>query len=145
MLDWDATKPSHLMQELQVVYMTPSNCHNHWHVKSDSYLCAWAGMRKPVDSSAGDSGGPLIKGPSNDGRKHVLVGVTSFGIADPRVNPGKPSVYSRVSNARDFIEENAQGVSFVTLPAASQSLLGSVSFLLLGLVLCFLALSIAAP
>ena len=142
-LEWDDAHLSSLLQELALLYMTPKNCANHWPFTSESYLCAWVGVKKPIDSSTGDSGGPLIQGSGYEGGRHVQVGVTSFGTIDPETYPGKPSVYSRVSQARDFIEENAKGATFVRLPRAPAS--GGMLYLILYAILLVFAISLAAP
>ena len=68
----------------------------------DKMFCA--GLSKGgKDSCQGDSGGPAVKIEKN---KATLVGVVSFG--DGCAEPGKPGLYTRVSNYLDWIEENLQ-------------------------------------
>ena len=58
-----------------------------------------AGGVKGEDTCQGDSGGPLTV--KKDGVE-VVVGLTSWGIGC--ANEGLPGIYSRVSEAKDFIE-----------------------------------------
>ncbi|KAG1688953.1 hypothetical protein DVH05_002939 [Phytophthora capsici] len=68
-------------------------------------LCAGGELDK--DSCQGDSGGPLIlEQPAED----VLIGVVSWGNGCGRV--GYPGVYARVSAAREWLDNIAQGATF---------------------------------
>jgi trypsin len=65
---------------------------------TDNMLCA---RDNGQDSCQGDSGGPLVVA-GNDATSDVQVGVVSWGIGC--ASPDFPGVYSRVSNAYDWIK-----------------------------------------
>ncbi|EED90735.1 trypsin-like serine protease, partial [Thalassiosira pseudonana CCMP1335] len=68
---------------------------------SDQMLCA---RDNNEDACQGDSGGPLVlRGNDNSGAKDVQVGVVSWGIGC--ASKSFPGVYSRVSEAYDWIKD----------------------------------------
>ena len=70
---------------------------------SDDMLCTYT---KGKDSCQGDSGGPLIvKG--NDASQDRLIGIVSWGVGCAYL----PGVYSRVSEAFDWVKEEACAAS----------------------------------
>jgi len=70
---------------------------------TDDMICTYTENK---DACQGDSGGPLIiKG--NDASQDVLVGVVSWGVGCAYL----PGVYGRVSQAYDWIKEEACAVS----------------------------------
>eukprot|EP00540_Astrosyne_radiata_P000127 CAMPEP_0116837778 /NCGR_PEP_ID=MMETSP0418-20121206/8843_1 /TAXON_ID=1158023 /ORGANISM="Astrosyne radiata, Strain 13vi08-1A" /LENGTH=373 /DNA_ID=CAMNT_0004467701 /DNA_START=108 /DNA_END=1226 /DNA_ORIENTATION=- len=69
---------------------------------TNDMLCAYADGK---DACQGDSGGPLITMDPNTG-DFSQVGVVSFGVGCDR---GYPGVYSRVSEAIDWINKNVCG------------------------------------
>lgn len=56
-----------------------------------------------VDTCQGDSGGPLVCQVSDDGRRHALMGLTSWGYGCGRAN--RPGVYTKVVEYLDWIVE----------------------------------------
>jgi len=70
-----------------------------WHIM-DSMLCA---LDQGKDGCQGDSGGPLIrKGNDDRGRRDVLVGLSSWGVAC--AHSTLPGVYTRVSTQYKWIK-----------------------------------------
>ena len=66
---------------------------------TDSMICA---VGKREDACQGDSGGPLVLGLDDaHGGEYMLVGVVSWGIGC--ADPNFPGVYSRVSQAEEWI------------------------------------------
>jgi len=70
------------------------------HKVQDSHICV--GVQGKSGGCQGDSGGPLV---CRVGGDYLLAGVTSWGRADCSVQ--YPTVYTRMSEYRDWIEENA--------------------------------------
>ncbi|KAG7376554.1 hypothetical protein PHYPSEUDO_013155 [Phytophthora pseudosyringae] len=107
-MGWDDTGGEDTMAyELtreNVQLMSTSNCLTETTI-DDTMLCSRGTPN--VTSCTGDYGGPVVvERPSGD----VLVGVVSWG--DDCRQPGFPSIYSRVSAARAWIESVASGVCF---------------------------------
>merc|ERR1712098_976497 len=91
---------------------------------TDNMLCAkdsrydqWIGGMCPVDS-----GSPLVTcGPDGNcgtttGKNYDLIGIASWNIACPLTNPFLPRVFSRVTAARQWIDDNAPGWESGTCP-----------------------------
>jgi secreted trypsin-like serine protease len=75
--------------------MTNAACTSAWGSSIiSSHICVTSAT---VSSCNGDSGGPLIC----SGR---LAGATSWGNSD--CNPNQPSIYSRISSFRSWIDSN---------------------------------------
>ncbi|KAF4145465.1 Trypsin [Phytophthora infestans] len=71
-----------------------------------SMVCAGGVYNR--DSCYGDSGGPLIlEGPGT--KEDVLIGLVSWGIGDTCGREGFPGIYSRISNARRWIDSILSG------------------------------------
>ncbi|KAF0804822.1 Serine endopeptidase/trypsin-like serine proteinase family protein [Alcanivorax xiamenensis] len=97
------------LQQVALDYVPFSTCNQSWNgflipVQS-SVICA--AELNPQDNEIentclGDSGGPLILG---DDPAPYIVGLTSFGSADS-CQGGRPTVFTRVLNMVDFVEEN---------------------------------------
>ena len=69
------------------------------HINGTTMICA--GLEEGgVDACSGDSGGPLFQ---QLGDEYVQVGIVSFGMGCARAN--RPGVYSRVSSAANWIDE----------------------------------------
>ncbi|KAL4166599.1 hypothetical protein KRP22_013854 [Phytophthora ramorum] len=107
-MGWDDTGGAGTMaDELtreNVQLMSNENCLKETLV-DDSMLCSRGAAN--VTSCTGDYGGPVIvERPSGD----VLVGVVTWG--SDCGSPGYPSIFSRVSSARAWIESVASGVCF---------------------------------
>ncbi|ETI48502.1 hypothetical protein PPTG_10490 [Phytophthora nicotianae INRA-310] len=107
-MGWDDTGGEDTMAyELtreDVQLMSNANCLKETKV-DDSMLCSRGAPN--VTSCTGDYGGPVVvERPSGD----VLVGISSWGGDCGK--PGYPSIYSRVSSARPWIESVATGVCF---------------------------------
>jgi len=105
---WGATKESsytlpNMLQKVDVPLITQQSCNKDYSgVITDRMLCAGYD-RGGKDSCQGDSGGPLIAD-ADDGQRY-LIGVVSWGEGCAR--PGKPGVYSKVSAAVSWINQNA--------------------------------------
>jgi len=102
---------SSILQKAEVPIISNNECQKRiqeaglapYSVIPDIMLCA--GYKKGgKDSCQGDSGGPLVV-QREDGRFN-LVGVVSWGVGCGREN--LPGVYARVSEFRNWIEENIQ-------------------------------------
>ncbi|KAK8400271.1 hypothetical protein O3P69_003165 [Scylla paramamosain] len=97
----NGTQPDVLM-EVQVPIIDQASCASNVNGLTDNMICA--GLDEGgKDSCSGDSGGPLSV--VEDGR-HVLVGVTSFGLGCAQ--PMNPGVYARVTEFLTWISENTQ-------------------------------------
>jgi len=87
------------LQKKTIKILTEGECNGYWgQYQHDKHVCLWD-PNDQAGSCQGDSGGPLacLEG----GR--VLAGVTSWGVVGCQ---GLPSVYTRVSNYRDWISNN---------------------------------------
>ncbi|KAI3383318.1 hypothetical protein SNEBB_010505 [Seison nebaliae] len=102
------------LREVNVQVQDVSTCDNAFNtdVDSDDQICAGNSVGIPKDSCQGDSGGPLMK---KDIRKHILLGVVSYGDSGCR---GKgvytkytESVPSKVSSIRKSIRASTVKVS----------------------------------
>lgn len=113
--------PPNLLQVEQKV-VSNTECSNIYGsgMITDNMLCAGGfDSNDTRDSCKGDSGGPLV---TKVGTRYVQIGVVSFGGTDiPCGDPSVPGVYTRVSQFKDFVQQNATGVKFATLAAASTS------------------------
>jgi trypsin len=106
---WFSKTVSSVPLEVELATMSMFQCQQiytdisfHSYINFEAMLCAYAPGK---DACQGDSGGPLITKGSNpsDPTQHVLQGVVSwgYGCAD-----GYPGVYSRVSYASEWIQQN---------------------------------------
>ncbi|OWZ17822.1 Serine protease trypsin-like protein [Phytophthora megakarya] len=107
-LGWDDTggkgTMAYELTRADVQVMSNANCLNETTV-DDSMMCT-RGLTN-TESCTGDYGGPLVvEKPNGD----VVVGVVSWGPNCFMI--GYPSIYSRVSSARSWIESVAGGVCF---------------------------------
>jgi trypsin len=95
-------RPSEVLREVEVDFYSETKCNRRYNFMganvTKSMLCA---ARKGKDSCQGDSGGPLIQKGVN-GSMDIQVGVVSWGIGCARRL--LPGVYSRVSEALEFID-----------------------------------------
>jgi len=101
-----------ILQEVDTTAISTASCSKLWKswmpgmsfTMEQSQICFYNGKG---GACQGDSGGPAIC--KKDGN-WVLAGVTSGG--SPVCNVKKPSVYTRVSEFRDWISENTGGVAY---------------------------------
>ncbi|KAG1687735.1 hypothetical protein DVH05_004604 [Phytophthora capsici] len=99
----DGTVAFELMRQ-DVQLMSNAKCMKETNV-DESMLCSSGSANET--SCTGDYGGPVVvERPNGD----VLVGVVSWGGDCGK--PGYPSIYSRVSNARTWIDSVVNGVCF---------------------------------
>jgi len=132
-IGWGVTDPdnptvSDTLQQVALDYVPFSTCNQSWNgfltpVQS-SVICA--AELNPQDNETentclGDSGGPLILG---DDPAPYIVGLTSFGSAD-NCQAGRPTVFNRVLNMVDFVEENAPLVD-VTIESGPERYYGAL-------------------
>lgn len=132
-IGWGVTDPdnpavSDTLQQVALDYVPFSTCNQNWNgfltpVQS-SVICA--AELNPQDNETentclGDSGGPLILG---DDPAPYIVGLTSFGSAD-NCQAGRPTVFNRVLNMVDFVEENAPLVD-VTIESGPERYYGAL-------------------
>jgi len=84
------------LQQGTMTVLTNAACTTAWSAAqiNNGHICVQAAT---VSACSGDSGGPLVCG-------GVLVGATSWGQA--QCNPSFPSVYSRISFFRGWIDSN---------------------------------------
>ena len=116
------------LQQVALDHVPFSTCNQNWNgfltpVQS-SVICA--AELNPQDNETentclGDSGGPLILG---DDPAPYIVGLTSFGSAD-NCQAGRPTVFNRVLNMVDFVEENAPLVD-VTIESGPERYYGAL-------------------
>lgn len=105
---WGATNENsytlpNLLQKVDVPLITQQSCNNDYRGSiTDRMLCAGYD-RGGKDSCQGDSGGPLIA--NADDNQRYLIGVVSWGEGCARAR--KPGVYSKVSAAISWINQNA--------------------------------------
>lgn len=105
---WGATNENsynlpNLLQKVDVPLISKQNCNKDYNgVITDRMLCAGYD-RGGKDSCQGDSGGPLVA--DADDNQRYLIGVVSWGEGCARA--GKPGVYSKVSAAIAWINQNA--------------------------------------
>jgi secreted trypsin-like serine protease len=95
------TTDTDILQEIQADIKSQQECRNSWDSSSitDGHICVNDGNNGACN---GDSGGPLsceVNG------QMYLAGVTSWGYSGCRT-AGYPSVYTRVSQYKRWIEEN---------------------------------------
>ncbi|KAG6611403.1 Serine protease trypsin-like protein [Phytophthora cinnamomi] len=107
-MGWDDTAGSGTMAyeltRANVQLMENANCAKQTSI-DDTMLCSRGATNKT--SCTGDYGGPVVvEHRSGD----VVVGIVSWG--NNCGQPGYPSVYSRVSSARAWIESVVRGVCF---------------------------------
>jgi secreted trypsin-like serine protease len=84
------------LQQGTMTVLTNSACEGEWSAAqiNDGHICVSANT---VSACSGDSGGPLVCG-------GTLVGATSWGQS--QCNPSFPSVYTRISFFRSWIDNN---------------------------------------
>ncbi|KAF0715993.1 Aste57867_3079 [Aphanomyces stellatus] len=94
---------ANVLMEVQVEAIANDQCKTHLtdFTIDDTMLCA--GGQAGLDSCQGDSGGPLT---IEQNGSEVLVGVVSWG--DGCADQGKPGVYGRLSEVREFVEPYLQ-------------------------------------
>lgn len=107
-MGWDDTggvdTMAYELERANVQLMSNVNCLKETNL-DDTMLCSRGAANET--SCTGDYGGPVVvERPSGD----VVVGVVSWG--DDCDKRGYPSIYSRVSSARSWIESVANGVCF---------------------------------
>jgi len=101
-MSFGGSRPATLM-EVNVTTMTNTRCNQDYGGDIlDSMICA-SGAGK--DACQGDSGGPLVTAEPNS--YYSLIGVVSWG--NGCASPNFPGVYSRVTKAETFIEDNMSG------------------------------------
>ncbi|MBS1972473.1 MAG: serine protease [Bdellovibrionales bacterium] len=106
---WGATKETNQtlparLQKVEVPLVPQAVCNkNYGGGITDRMLCAGY-AQGGKDSCQGDSGGPLVA--TADDHKVYLIGVVSWGEGCARAN--KPGVYSKVSEAVTWINQNAK-------------------------------------
>jgi secreted trypsin-like serine protease len=84
------------LQQGTMTVLTNSNCASRWSAAqiNNGHICV---SSSSVSACSGDSGGPLVCG-------STLVGATSWGQA--QCNPSFPSVYTRISYFRSWIDSH---------------------------------------
>merc|ERR1719394_907791 len=91
------------LQEVDTTGITRAQCEDLWRSWgfkiTNTHLCFYTGKG---GACQGDSGGPAV---CQQGGRWVLAGVTSGG--SPICNVRKPSIYTRVSEYRDWISANS--------------------------------------
>ena len=104
----EATSYPTILQEADTMIISNQDCGEAWAAIStdidETHICA---QEPEVDTCTADSGGPLLVLESEltgGESSFVEVGITSFGIGC--ANPDFPSVYTRVSEYTEWIEEN---------------------------------------
>lgn len=84
-----------ILQQGTMTVQTNAACTNEWgSVINAGHICVTS---PTISSCNGDSGGPLVC-------SGVLAGATSWGNND--CNPNQPSIYSRISYFRSWIDSN---------------------------------------
>jgi len=121
---WGFTVPNYQsfpdkLQEVMVKVVSNADCNSKYNgIITDNMICAGDQDGKSRDACSGDSGGPLIAtafGNSgvDPGQNYELFGISSFG---PGCGvPGNPGIYSRVSEAIEWITKMTAG-SWRTCP-----------------------------
>ncbi|MEE6460774.1 hypothetical protein FKM82_001097 [Ascaphus truei] len=96
--------PSNVLQKAEVPLISNEECQASYqhHNITNQVLCAGY-KHGQIDACKGDSGGPLT---CNIDKTWYIFGVTSWGEGCAR--PGKPGVYTRVSEFTDWILENTK-------------------------------------
>jgi len=101
------------LQEVTVRVISNAECNNIYNgIITDYMICAGDQDGQSRDACSGDSGGPLIAtkaGNSGEvpGQNYELFGISSFG---PGCGvPGRPGIYSRVSQAINWISRMTAG------------------------------------
>jgi len=101
------------LQEVAVRVISNAECNNIYNgIITDNMICAGDQDGQSRDACSGDSGGPLIApttGNSGEvpGQNYELFGISSFGPGCG--TPGRPGIYSRVSEAIGWISEMTAG------------------------------------
>ena len=89
-----------ILQEANVDVYSQRTCQaSHGAVIKGYHICV--GKKDQSGACSGDSGGPLV---CNVGGSYKLAGVTSFGLIT--CSTSYPSVYSRISYFRSWINQN---------------------------------------
>jgi len=92
-----------ILQQVQTTGVSRAHCESLWSDWGwkiiDSHLCFWTGAH---GACQGDSGGPAV---CVENGRFVLAGVTSGG--SPQCDVRKPSIYTRVSAFRDWINQHS--------------------------------------
>ncbi|XP_075466235.1 plasma kallikrein [Ascaphus truei] len=96
--------PSNVLQKAEVPLISNEECQANYqhHNITNQVLCAGY-KHGQIDACKGDSGGPLT---CNIDKTWYIFGVTSWGEGCAR--PGKPGVYTKVSEFTDWILENTK-------------------------------------
>jgi len=93
--------PPNILQEANIDVYSQDTCRQSYgDVIKGNHICI--GKKYKSGSCSGDSGGPLV---CKQGDSYTLAGVTSFGLIT--CSTSYPSVYSRISYFRDWIQQNS--------------------------------------
>eukprot|EP00928_Gymnodinium_smaydae_P046557 TRINITY_DN31018_c0_g1_i1.p1 TRINITY_DN31018_c0_g1~~TRINITY_DN31018_c0_g1_i1.p1 ORF type:complete len:398 (+),score=14.83 TRINITY_DN31018_c0_g1_i1:104-1297(+) len=105
----DGGPASKILQEATVSIKSKAECEAGDGKLNDEMFCAGGSNDSaPTDSCHGDSGGPLVCYRDRDRQRYVLQGVTSWGVSGCG-EPGKPTVYARVHEVRDWLSSTMRG------------------------------------
>ncbi|KAI1293648.1 Plasma kallikrein [Halotydeus destructor] len=103
----DGGEMSRYLNEIELPVLSDTFCQKEWMYRSArvdiaKQMCAGV---KGRSSCQGDSGGPLA---TRTAGRVFQVGIVSYGTVDCGQSTGKPSVYTRVSGYRDWIDSQTR-------------------------------------